>query len=94
MKIKDIEFILKKYKDYNNFSGYPEYDDGFDAGVLSVITDLENLSEINIIHCQECIYCWKNGWSSRDGDTYACKLKNNTRVYLEEFCSRGKLDEN
>ena len=45
-KISDIEYVINKYKNFTTFSGNEVYDDGFEAGVLSVVTELESLPEV------------------------------------------------
>lgn len=47
MRLTDINPIIEKYKDYEYFSGHEDFDEGVEAGVLSVIDELENASEIN-----------------------------------------------
>lgn len=47
MKLIDASPIIEKYTNYENFSGYEDFDEGVEAGVLSVIDELENTPEIN-----------------------------------------------
>lgn len=57
MKLIDVEPIIEKYKDYECFSGYEDFDEGVETGVLSVVNELENASEIDPIHAVGGCYC-------------------------------------
>lgn len=101
MKLINVDPIIEKYKDYEYFSGYEDFDDGVEAGVLSVVEELENASEIDPVHaaggcyCRECIYYKPYEFPESGRIIYQCY--NSSSSYLEEckpdeFCSKGVVD--
>ena len=98
MKLIDAIPIIEKYKNYEYFSGYEDFDDGVETGVLSIIDELENASEIDPIHaaggiyCKECQYYKSYEFPESGRIIYQCY--NSSASYLEEykpddFCSKG-----
>ncbi len=93
MKLINATPIIEKYKDNESFTGHPEFDEGQDAGILSVIMELENLPVIDPVHiaggcyCKECVKANllddKNGYYCTKGIT----------MPLNGFRSEGKKDE-
>ena len=97
MKLIDVEPIIEKYKDYEYFSGYKDFDDGVEAGVLTIVDELENVSEINPVYaaggvyCYECRYC-KQEQDSSNNIKYHCtnySFCDFNERNLDDFCSKG-----
>ena len=102
MKLIDVEPIIEKYKDYEYFSGYKDFDEGVEAGVLSVIDELENASEIDPVHaacacyCKECLHSELIEYEDNEGwatpvDEYWCN-EHKITMPLNGFCSEGRRD--
>lgn len=95
MKLIDASEIIEKYTNYEYFSGYEDYDDGVEAGVLSIVDELENASEIDPVHaaggcyCKECVYHEK--YMDLD-NLYFCYLNSNS-MPLNGFYSEGRKDD-
>ena len=101
MKLIDVTPIIKKYKDYESFTGYPEFDEGYDTGVLSVVTELEDTPEIDPVHYAGGTYCSK----CTHGELLYKEINNSAYLYgyhcqkyhatmpLNGFCSEGRKDD-
>ena len=103
MKLIDAEPIIAKYKDYEYFSGYEDFDDGVEAGVLSVIDELENASEIDPVHAVGAVYCKEckyhddevypdSEWELHDHQECWCNWWDSV-MPLNGFCSEGRKDD-
>lgn len=103
MKIIDVTPIIKKYKDYESFTGYPEFDEGYDTGVLSVVTEFEDAPEIDPVHyaggcyCKECLHSEPVEYKFADDwivpiDEYWCN-EYKINMPLNGFCSEGRKDD-
>ena len=56
-------------------------------------TYLDPIHAAGSCYCRECKYRWRKGWSSQHGDIYACKIKNNSTIKENDFCSYGEKKE-
>ena len=103
MKLIDANPIIEKYTNYEYFSGYEDFDEGVETGVLSVIDELENASEIDPIHfaggtyCKECLHSEPVEYEDNEGwvtpmDEYWCN-EHKITMPLNGFCSEGRKDD-
>lgn len=102
MKLIDASPIIEKYTNYEYSSGYEDFDDGMEAGVLSVIDELKNASEIDIVHfaggcyCRECFHSeleeheYVDDWKFKR--EWWCNKHKDT-MPLNGFCSEGRKDD-
>lgn len=100
MKLIDAILIIEKYTNYENFSGYEDFDEGVEAGVLSIVNELENASEIDPVHaagavyCKECKYCNQNYDERTSEISYKCtkySFYDFSDRKPNDFCSHGML---
>lgn len=87
MKLIDTSPIIEKYINYEYFSGYEDFDEGVEAGVLSIIDELKNASEIDPIHAANACYCKECWYYTEWGE---CKEFGDI-MKPDEFCSRGVM---
>lgn len=103
MKLIDANPIIEKYTNYEYFSGYEDFDNGVEVGVLFVIDELENASEIDLLHaaggcyCKECLHSEPVEYKFADDwivpiDEYWCN-EHKITMPLNGFCSEGRKDD-